>query len=71
MEILTDKTIKNKAKMFSALIHVLKAWRAEVCARYIAKHPEETPQDCCLGWEQIDEKHISYIDSNSVLTLDS
>ena len=29
----------------------LKAWRGEVCARYLAKHPEEAPQDCRPGWE--------------------
>lgn len=29
----------------------LKAWRGEVAARYIAKHPEMAPADCCPGWE--------------------
>ena len=29
----------------------LKAWRGEVTARYIAKHPECAPSDCCPGWE--------------------
>ncbi len=27
------------------------AWRGEVRARYIAKHPEEAPLDCRPGWE--------------------
>ncbi len=29
----------------------LKAWRGEVSARYIAKHPWAAPEDCCPGWE--------------------
>ena len=29
----------------------MQAWRAEIGARYIAKHPEEAPLDCRPGWE--------------------
>lgn len=29
----------------------LKAWRGEVSARYIAKHPWAAPEDCQPGWE--------------------
>lgn len=28
-----------------------KAWENEIKARYIAKHPEFEPADCCPGWE--------------------
>ncbi len=29
----------------------MKAWRGEVSARYIAKHPWAAPEDCRPGWE--------------------
>ena len=29
----------------------MKAWRGEVSARYIAKHPWAAPEDCQPGWE--------------------
>ncbi len=29
----------------------MRAWRGEVSARYIAKHPWAAPEDCRPGWE--------------------
>lgn len=47
-----------KALMGATRFHILmndrstlKAWRGEISARYIAKHPEMAPGDCRPGWE--------------------
>ena len=29
----------------------LRAWRGEIFARYLKKHPEASPEDCMPGWE--------------------
>ena len=29
----------------------LRAWRGEIFARYLKKHPEDEPADCMPGWE--------------------
>ena len=42
------------ATRFNVLMNdrfTLKAWRGEVSARYIAKHPWAAPEDCRPGWE--------------------
>lgn len=42
------------ATRFNTLMNdrfTLKAWRGEVSARYIAKHPWAAPEDCRPGWE--------------------
>ena len=42
------------ATRFNVLMNdrfTLKAWRGEVLARYVVKHPWAAPEDCMPGWE--------------------
>ena len=53
---ITDKNLRELMgnRRFRLLIGsaaTLRAWRGEIFARYLKKHPEATPEDCMPGWE--------------------
>ena len=53
---LADKNLRELMgnRRFRLLIGsaaTLRAWRGEIFARYLKKHPEASPEDCMPGWE--------------------
>lgn len=53
---LADKNLRELMgnRRFRLLIGsdaTLRAWRGEIFARYLKKHPEAEPEDCRPGWE--------------------